>query len=180
VKEISLHILDIAENSVKAGADMISISLSENLKKDTLDIIIADNGKGMNADAIKTITDPFTTSRTTRRVGLGIPFLKAAAEACNGFLFIKSESGEGTTLHAQFQHSHIDRMPIGNLQATLMQLLIGYPKIHWIFNISRDDNSFLLDDKEIKGAIGDLSLSHPQVLKAVKQIIQTGLDDLHQ
>ena len=89
----------------------------------------------MDAETVKRVTDPFITSRTTRKVGLGLPFLKAAAEACQGSLSIHSQLGVGTQIEVNFQRSHIDRMPLGDLQTTFLNLLIGYPQVHWIFNI---------------------------------------------
>ncbi len=96
------------------------------------------------------LSDPFVTSRTTRKVGLGIPFLKAAAEACNGHLRIESAIGKGTEMEVEFQRSHIDRMPLGDLQDTCLNLLIGYPNVHWMFEYQKDQNHFYLDDHELK------------------------------
>ncbi|RPI30832.1 MAG: ATP-binding protein, partial [Chloroflexota bacterium] len=111
MREIALHLLDIAENSVAAGAKNIAISVCEDLTSDRLRASVSDDGKGMDADLVARVTDPFVTSRTTRKVGLGIPLFKAAAEACNGCLDIVSQPGKGTCIEVEFQHSHIDRMP---------------------------------------------------------------------
>ena len=142
MKELSLHILDIAENSVNAGATKIEISVNENLNKDVLIIKIKDNGKGMSAEKMKNIADPFITSRTTRKVGLGIPFLKAAAEACEGGLEIRSEIGFGTEVEVRFKHSHIDRMPLGDLKSTWLNLLVGYPMVNWVLDYSVNEKSY--------------------------------------
>jgi signal transduction histidine kinase len=115
MREITLHLLDIAENSVAAGAKNIDIYIEENLLKDRLYLSIEDDGKGMDEETVKAITDPFTTSRTERKVGLGIPLLKNAAEACEGSLTVTSALGKGTKIEATFQHSHIDRMPLGDV-----------------------------------------------------------------
>lgn len=175
MKEISLHILDIAENGVNAGADRISIQITENLKKDMFTIIITDNGMGMDAETVAVVCDPFVTSRKTRKVGLGIPFFKNAAESCNGFLKINSQPGVGTTINAVFQHTHIDRMPLGDIESTLINLLIGYPNINWVFEYIVDGNKFVLDDKEIKDVLGDVPLSEPTVIHYLRQQIAEGI-----
>ncbi len=177
MKEISLHILDIAENSVNAGATEIKIFVAENIKKDELIINIKDNGCGMDAERAKRITDPFVTSRTTRKVGLGIPFFKAAAEACDGNLVIKSEVGKGTEIAVKFRHSHIDRMPLGDLKGTFLDLLIGYPEIHWIFRYEYNENSFDFDSLPVREVLGDLPLSDPQVIRYLRNSISEGIDN---
>jgi hypothetical protein len=178
LKELSLHILDIAENSVNAGATMIEISVSENLNKDSLIIKITDNGKGMSAEKMKNIADPFITSRTTRKVGLGIPFLKAAAEACEGGFEIRSEIGVGTNVEVRFRHSHIDRMPLGDLESTWLNLLIGYPKVHWVLGYSVNEKSYQLDDQPIKEILNEIPLSDPQVIGYLKNEIANGFDSV--
>ncbi len=177
MKELSLHILDIAENSVNADADKIEIIVSENIKKDSLSIIISDNGRGMDNETVERITDPFTTSRTTRKVGLGIPFLKAAAEACEGNLVIDSRLGEGTQIKVTFKHSHIDRMPLGDLQGTFLSLLIGYPQINWVFKFQVNENTFELDDRPIKDTLDGLPLSEPAVINYLKETIAEGFKE---
>ena len=179
MKELSLHILDIAENSVNAGATKIEVSVKENLNKDELIIKIKDNGKGMSAEKMKNLADPFITSRTTRKVGLGIPFLKAAAEACEGGLEIRSEIGLGTEVEVRFKHSHIDRMPLGDLKSTWLNLLIGYPKIHWILDYSVNANRFGLDDQPIKEILNEVPLSDPQVIGYLKNEIANGFDSVN-
>jgi anti-sigma regulatory factor (Ser/Thr protein kinase) len=176
LKEISLHILDIAENSVNAGATEIQILVAENIKNDELVVSIKDNGCGMDAEKVKRITDPFVTSRTTRRVGLGIPFFKAAAEACEGGFEISSEVGHGTLVLVKFRHSHIDRMPLGDLKGTLLNLLIGNPGIRWIFEYQYNENVFEFDSEPVKEILGDLPLSDPQVIKFLRGSISDGID----
>ena len=175
MKEISLHILDIAENSVNAGADRIIIEIIENLNNDRLSIRISDNGKGIDSETLAVISDPFVTTRKTRRVGLGIPFFKAAAEACQGNLQITSELGVGTTVEVNFQLSHIDRMPLGDLENTLANLLIGYPKIDWLIKYDADEKHFEMDSKEIKEILGDVPLSEPSVIEYIRQQLTDGI-----
>jgi len=176
LKEISLHILDIAENSVNAGATKIEIFVAENIKKDELVIHIKDNGCGMDAEKVKRVTDPFVTSRTTRKVGLGIPFFKAAAEACDGFLEITSRLGEGTKICVKFSHSHIDRMPLGDIKGTLLNLIIGNPGIRWIFRYEYNEGIFEFDSQPIKEILVDLPFSDPQVINFLRRSISDGID----
>jgi len=176
LKEISLHILDIAENSVNAGATEIQILVAENINNDELVVSIKDNGCGMDDEKVKRITDPFVTSRTTRKVGLGIPFFKAAAEACEGSFKISSEVGHGTLVSVKFRHSHIDRMPLGDLKGTFLNLLIGNPFIRWIFRYEYNENVFEFDSQPVREILEDLPLSDPQVIKFLRGSISEGID----
>jgi nitrogen fixation/metabolism regulation signal transduction histidine kinase len=178
LRELVLHILDIAENGVAAGATLMIITIFENRKENWLDINIEDNGKGMDAEMVTKIVDPFVTSRTTRRVGLGIPLFKAAAEACNGFLTINSELGVGTKVFVRFQLDHIDRMPLGDLANTILTLLIGYQEIHWIFRYQVDELVFEFDDLPIKQELEGVSLTDPSVLKFIREYLEEGIQDI--
>lgn len=178
MRELSLHLLDIAENSVAANASQITIIVLEDSQKDLLQMSVQDNGKGMDAETVKHVVDPFFTSRTTRKVGLGIPLLKEAAEACNGALTLQSEKGIGTRLDVQFQRSHIDRMPLGNLSDTFLQLLVMNPAIHWIFQYRVDDRSFDLDYAEIRDALEGVPMTEPPVLNYLREMVETGIRDV--
>ncbi len=181
MREIALHLLDIAENSVAAQAKTICISVFEDLLNDRLRVEVQDDGKGMDPELVARVTDPFVTSRTTRKVGLGIPLLKAAAEACNGFLQIDASTGQGTKLAAEFQRSHIDRMPLGDLPGTILTLVVAYPEIHWVFDYqirsSEDGNvqTFHFDDKPIKDELQGLSLCNPQALAFLRAYLEEGV-----
>lgn len=178
MRELALHILDIAENSISAKATMIEIIVFIDTNDDQLSITIKDNGKGIDQETLMNIVDPFVTSRTTRRVGLGIPMFKAAAEACNGSFSIESELGKGTIVRADFQNSHIDRMPLGNMADTLTTLLVGTPEVHWILNYSKDGKTFVFDDQPIKAELDGVPLSEPEVLKFIRSYIQQGIDGI--
>ncbi|MEA3326176.1 MAG: ATP-binding protein [Chloroflexota bacterium] len=141
MRELALHILDIAENSISANADKIRISIYENISEDILRIVIEDNRNGMDQELLQSVIDPFVTSRTTRKVGLGIPFFKSAAEACDGTFKILSHIDSGTIVEASFKHSHIDRMPLGNI--------IGAPEVHWLFEYQNGKERFIFDDEPI-------------------------------
>ncbi len=178
MRELVLHILDIAENGVAAGATTMIINILENRELNWLDISIEDNGKGMDEEMVAKIVDPFVTSRTTRKVGLGIPLFKAAAEACNGYLKINSEPGIGTKVLVRFQLNHIDRMPLGDLANTIFTLFIGYQSIHWIFKYQIDDSVFEFDDEPIKQELEGVSLTDPSVLKFIREYLEQGILDI--
>ena len=178
MRELSLHILDIAENSVSAGGSRVEVSVIEDLVNDKLSIIIADNGKGMDAETVNRVLDPFVTSRTTRKVGLGLPLLKAAAEDCNGDLTIQSEPGVGTTIQVTFQHSHIDRMPLGDLAETWLTLLLGSPEVNWVFHYQVDDEVFFINDLELKRELVGISLTEPGVMRVIRQLIRDGVNSV--
>lgn len=180
MRELALHILDIAENSISAGASRIRINVEEDLQADLLTISIEDNGKGMDSETVARITDPFITSRTTRSVGLGLPFFKAAAEACEGSFTIQSRPGLGTTVTAVFKRSHIDRMPLGDLAGTLQTLIIGTPEVHWIFDYRINEERFQFDDEPVKEILGEVPLSDPGVMKFIRETIRTGIEELRQ
>lgn len=180
MREIALHLLDIAENSVAAGSRNIRMDVLENLQDDLLKVSVTDDGRGMDEEIAKRVLDPFYTTRTTRKVGLGIPLLKLAAESSDGGLSLETESGKGTRIEAAFRHSHIDRMPLGDVGMTMLTLLVSYPHVNWTFNYEvtgRDGEicQFLLDDKEIKSALGDVPLTEPDVLKFLRGMIEKGI-----
>lgn len=174
-----MHLLDIAENSISANSKSIKIVVTENSIADLLQMKIIDDGKGMSPEFLAQVIDPFTTTRTTRRVGLGIPLLKEAAEACNGYLSIDSTQGKGTSVTVQFQRSHIDRMPLGDLVGTILHLFIGNPHIHWVFQYQFNDAVFAFDDAPIKQELGDIPLSEPDILKFVRETLENGIKEVN-
>ena len=135
-------------------------------------MIVEDNGRGMSPQMVSQVTDPFVTSRTTRKVGLGIPLLKLAAESCNGGLEIQSTVGKGTRLTVNFQRSHIDRMPIGDLVSTIIHLVVTNPQVHWIFEYGFNGKSATFDDQLIKQELGDVSMTEPGILNCIRQMIE--------
>ena len=179
MREITLHLLDLAENSVSAGARTVQIAICEDLKADLLTVSIEDDGRGMDEETVKRVTDPFYTSRTTRKVGLGIPLFKEAAEECNGRLTISSTPGKGTKVEVSFQHSHIDRMPLGNMSTTFLGLLVGHPEVHWKFRYTARKNgveeTYEFDDQPVKETLEGLPLTHPEVLSFVRGMFEEGI-----
>ncbi len=189
MRELSLHILDILQNSVEAGATAVELTVVEDLAADRLTITVRDNGKGIPPDSLPHLFDPFYTTRKTRHVGLGLPLLKAAAERCNGDVTIASEAGAGATLTASFQHSHIDRAPLGDMVGTLLSFILGGAcDLRYVHRVRREgeggtptgrgEGEFELDTAGIRAALGDVPLSHPDVREWLRQFIAEGERDL--
>lgn len=178
MRELSLHILDVVENGITAGGNCIWIKIEEDLKADQLKILIRDNGRGMPLEKLQNINDPFITSRTTRRVGLGLSLLAAAAERCEGTLRVDTEPGKGTKVETTFQHSHIDRAPLGDMAATVTTLIIGNPGIDFVYSHLIDGREFSLDTREIRAEMEDLSLSDPVVIHHLTESIRSSLTEL--
>ena len=175
MREIALHLMDIAENSVAAEAKTITVEIEEDSKKDRLKLIVEDDGRGMDDDLLARVVDPFVTSRTTRKVGLGIPLLKAAAEACNGYMRITSAVGKGTRLEVEFQRSHIDRMPLGDVAGTMLELIVAWPQVHWVLRYCANASVFEFDDAPIKQELGDVSMTEPTILTYLRESLQDGV-----
>ncbi len=178
-RELSQHILDIVENCVKAGATLVRIEIEEDLTEDRLVLAVEDDGSGMDETFVRHISDPWVTTRTTRKVGLGIPFFKQMAEMCNGSFEIRSKKQQGTTVEAIFQHSHIDRPPLGDLIGTLMCIIVGYPQANLLYYHRVDGREFVLDTREVREMLGDeVALSDPEVLAFLRGHLKEGLADL--
>jgi hypothetical protein len=180
MREIALHLLDIAENSVAAESQNISIHVHEDFFHDRLSVCVIDDGRGMDAATVQKVQDPFYTTRTTRNVGLGIPLLKLAAEMADGSFSLQSDLGKGTWVEAQFRYSHIDRMPLGDLPSTFLTLLISHPQVDWTFLyrvIYQDKKSrdFLFESAEFKSELGDISLTEPEVLTFLRGMFEEGI-----
>ena len=175
MKELSLNILDIAENSVKAKASRISIEIEES--KDTLAFSISDDGIGMEKSFLESVTNPFTTTRTTRPVGLGIPLLKMAAEQTGGSLKIESKYFEdypdthGTTTSATFNKNHIDFVPLGNIIETIVTLIQCNPDLEFVFTHRIGDKTVALDTNELKAVLGDIPLNNIEVILWIKEFL---------
>jgi anti-sigma regulatory factor (Ser/Thr protein kinase) len=178
LQDLSLHILDIVENSLKAGASRVEIRVGEDLERDRMTIEIVDNGCGMDEAMMARVLDPFFTTRKTRRVGLGLPFLKEACRESRGELSLRSQPGKGTTVMATFQHSHIDRKPMGDIRETLIALIAGHPEVEILYEHRKNGASFVLDTREIQEGLGGVPLNAPQVLSALREHIRSGLQDL--
>ena len=175
MRELALHLLDLAENSIAAGARQVTVQVAEDLAADRLALSVADNGRGMAPARVERMGDPFATSRSERRVGLGVPLLKAAAEACNGDLRVSSTPGVGTRVEATFQRSHLDRMPLGDLAGTWLTLLVGHPQVHWHFEYRAGGQEFMFDDTELKRELPGVPLTDPAVLQFLRPLMEQGV-----
>ena len=161
--EISLHILDIVQNSLSARASVIEITVSIDTASDTLTVIIKDNGCGMTEAELSRVVDPFYTTRTMRKNGFGVPFFKAASEMTGGSFEISSEKGNGTRVKAVFVLSSLDRMPLGNMTDTLISLINTNCRIDFIYNYSVDERNFTLDTRQLKNILGSVPVDIPEV-----------------
>lgn len=154
MRDLSLHILDVAENSIAAGAKNVMVLIEENTPENILILEITDDGKGMTKELTAKADDPFTTGRKTRRVGLGLPLLKAAAKLAGGDFNIISAEGKGTKIRATFQLSNVDRKPIGNIKETIITLIIGNPEVDFKFIHKTDKQEFIIDTQELRNITG--------------------------
>lgn len=177
MEDLSLHILDIAENSITAGADRIEITIVEDMKANLLSIEINDNGKGMDDELLRHACDPYYTTRTTRRVGLGIPLLAQAAKGCRGDIQVESKRGEGTKIKAFFQYNHIDRKPLGDMARTITVLIVSNPDINLVYQHRRDNNTYDLCTADIKKELEGVPINSPAVIKIIKDDISTWLNN---
>lgn len=177
MRELSLHLLDIVQNSLEAGATLVELTIEEDLTADRLTITVRDDGRGMDEAQLARVTDPFYTTRKTRHVGLGLPLFKAATERCNGGLTVTSLVGQGTTVQATFQHSHIDRAPLGDVTGTLMSVILGGTcDVHYLHRV--DGKEFEFHTATIKAELGDVPLLHPAVRQWLQEFIAAGEADL--
>jgi hypothetical protein len=170
MEDLSLHILDIAENSIDAGADRIEINIKDSVVSNTVILTITDNGGGMDAATLEKVTDPFFSTKTVRkkRFGLGIPLLSQACEESGGGMSIDSAPGKGTMITAGFRRSHIDRKPLGDMGATMMTLIGGHPEINFVLTVEHDKDSYRLDTEELRQELDGAPLNLPEVLRLVK------------
>ncbi|GHU53828.1 histidine kinase [Clostridia bacterium] len=176
--EIALTILDIAQNSVRAEASLTEITVNADTSADTLTVIIKDNGCGMSTEQLERVTDPFFTTRTTRDIGLGVPFFKQSAEMTGGKFDIISELGVGTTTTAVYGFSHIDRMPLGDMVFTIHTLITCNIDKDFLFNYHIDDNSFALDTREFREVMGDVPLNEPEVSNYIKEFLDENIKEI--
>jgi hypothetical protein len=178
MRELSLHILDIAQNSIKAEAECLRIVVIEDLASDKLTIKIKDDGTGMDSETVSKVIDPFYTTRTTRKVGLGIPLFKTSAEQCDGYFEIKSNLGAGTEIIAVFKHSHIDRVPLGNMPDTIVTIINGCDNMDLVYTHTFNGLTFTLNTKEIKKLLDGVPISNLDVISWLREYITEGLNEI--
>ncbi|MEQ8202974.1 MAG: ATP-binding protein [Smithellaceae bacterium] len=176
--ELAQNILDIAENSIRAGAKLIGISVIEDSAENLLTIAISDDGCGMKGEEIKKALDPFYTTKDVRRVGLGLPLLRDAAQMSGGRLDLQSEAGKGTKVTATFRLDHIDRQPLGNITSTLVSLIATNCEVDFVYIHRQNDRQFKLDTRLIRNEIGDIPIYHPEIIKYIRDVIEEGLREI--
>lgn len=176
--ELSLHILDVVENSTRAGAKAVYVTIIEDTTKDILSLEIRDDGSGMSEDILKKALDPFFTTKTVRNIGLGLPMLAQAAERTEGKFIIESKGGEGTRVAAEFKLSHIDRQPLGDIASTLVTLIAGNTDVDFIYRHQHNDREYILDTRDVKREIDDVPINHVEVLNFIREHIEDGLKEI--
>lgn len=178
MKELSLHVLDIINNSITAGAKLITLLITEDEVTDRYLITVTDDGKGIAADMIDRVTDPFVTSRTTRKVGLGLPLLKQNAERAGGFLNLQSEPGVGTTVNCCFGLKNIDRPAIGDISGVVAMLTCSFADIDFVYLHHTVSGKFVFDSREVKAALEGLPVSDPSVRRFLIEMIDENLSEI--
>ena len=178
MQDIAMHVLDIGMNSLKADSSEVKIILKEDTNSSKISFIIIDNGKGMDGMELKNAQDPFYTTRTTRRFGLGIPFIKAAAEICGGKFLLESIKGEGTRLVAEFDSSNIDCPPIGNIPDAIVCLMVFDETINLIYQYNYNDLEFIVSTNELKKELEDVAISEPAIQLWLTEYIKENMERL--
>ena len=179
MRELSLNVMDVAQNSVRAEATVVRITVTESDKDDRLTIEIADNGCGMTQEQVQQDIDPFFTTRTTRKVGLGVPLFKLSAEQTGGSFDIQSEKGQGTVTTAAYVKSHVDMTPLGDINSTVKILIQCNPDIDFVYTCTTDNGSFTLDTRELREVLGDVSLDTPDVLEWIADYLEENTKSIY-
>ena len=175
MKELSLHVLDLMENSVSAKASNIELTIHESLSANRYAFTIIDNGKGMSAEFLARVTDPYTTTRTTRKVGLGLPLIKMNTENAGGGMDIKSTLGKGTELSFWFEHNHWDRPPLGDIAGTVVMLAAQHEDIRFVYNHVTDSGQYTFDTAEVREALDGMSINEYSIIKYLREMINENL-----
>ena len=179
MRELSLNVLDIAQNSITAGASLITLTVDESVKTDRLTLGIEDNGCGMSEEQLQRVRDPFFTTRTTRRVGMGIPLFRMAAEMAGGDFSIESQVGKGTSVRASFQLTHIDRPPLGDMVDTVVTLIRLNEQLDFVYRHQTDDGLFEADTRSFREILGDVPLNEPDVIQWINEFLDEHISALH-
>lgn len=180
MNDLALHILDIIQNSLSAGSTFIKLTIIEDIKGDCLTISIEDNGRGMSEDQLAKLSDPFFTSRTTRKVGLGVPLLKQSAEQSGGSIRIESQPGVGTTVTAYFQYSNIDRPPLGDVANAFILTVSSNPDVEFLLRYEVDGNEYIFDTVEVKEVLEGLPINDASIIRTLTDMVRENIKDLKQ
>lgn len=178
MRELSLHIMDIIENGLNAEASLIALSITEDRKEKALRITISDNGRGVSGRMLEQITDPFFTTRTTRRVGLGLSLFKEASKRCGGEFAIRSKEGEGTEVYASFQLDHIDLAPLGDMAGSLTSLIMTHPDVDFVYSHKVNGKAFQMDTRQVKKELDEVAINHPEVITYLARKIREFLEGI--
>jgi len=176
MKDLSMHIMDIVQNSVRAKAANVKLSIT--LNEQWLVIKVEDDGSGMDAETLQKVTDPFYTSRTTRKVGMGIPLILQNTQLTDGNMTLESELGKGTTLTATFGRKHIDRPPMGDIASTAAMMITGNEGVNLQFEVKNQENEFAISTNEVKEVMGDVDIRMAQVTSFLTEMIEENLREL--
>lgn len=176
MQDLSLHILDVAENGINAGADLIRIMIEEYTERDELTLVIEDNGRGMADDFLARALDPFVTTRTTRKVGLGLSLLQQTAREAEGDIQVESSLGKGTKVRAWMKRSHIDRRPMGDMVETMLNLIQGNPEVDFVYEHMKDDRGYKLETASIRAELEEIPLNNPEVIKLIREDLDDGIN----
>lgn len=170
--DLSLHLLDIIQNSLTAGAACVEVGVKAEKKDDRLTLWVKDDGSGMTAETVRRVSDPFYTTRTTRKAGLGIPLFKASAEMAGGSFQIDSVPGTGTLVTATYEISNIDRKPLGSVADTMTMCIMGHPEIEFHLILENDDDSYVFRTEDVREQIGEVPVNDPVIIGYLKEMIE--------
>lgn len=179
MNNLALHILDIVQNSITASASEVQILIKESARENIYRITIIDNGRGMKKEWAELVTDPYTTSRKTRKVGLGLPLLKQNAESTGGFLRVESAEGKGTRVVAEFKKDHIDRPPAGDLPGILKIIVAGNPGLNLVYKHTTGKGTYMFDTDGVKKMLDNVPINEPKILQALKEMINVNLQEIN-
>lgn len=178
MNDLSMHILDIVQNSISAGATLVTLTVDESPAEDLLTIAVGDNGRGMTPEQVSRLADPFFTSRTTRRVGMGIPLLMDSARQSGGDVRIESEPGKGTEVTAVFGYSNIDRPPLGDVANALMLLVSSNPDLDFLFTYRYDGEEFLFHTADVRDVFGKDALRNLTIIRNLEKMIKDNMREI--
>lgn len=178
MRDFAMHIMDIVQNSLTADATKITVDITESVKCNILELVITDNGKGIPEDMLENVTDPYITSRTTRKVGLGLSLLKQHAISTGGGLQINSKAGEGTRVFANFELLHFDRQPMGDVAGTIVLLAAANPDLRFIYEHTTDFGKYTFDTDEVNKMLDGMSISEATVIRFLREMIEENLNKI--
>ncbi|MGL4738647.1 MAG: ATP-binding protein [Cellulosilyticaceae bacterium] len=179
MQELALHLLDIVQNSIRAGASHIRIRVEEKITLNEMILCVEDNGSGIDEEIKPHLTNPFTTTRTLRKVGLGLPFLEQMCRETEGNLRIESKKGEGTTVTATMTYQHIDRLPLGAVEKTIGMLILGRPDIRYTYQHIYEETCFECDTDALKAVLGDVPINDLEIIAWIESFIREGIESLY-